>query len=504
MNKERYMEIKAEKKSILDIDADVIVVNLFEGVKVVGGVTGIVDSAYNNVITDYVINKEKFSGKYMELYELPIIDKNKKIIIAGLGKQEELTIAKIRDLTAKIVRTLMTKEHVQRVVTVLHGAGIGGLCPKGCAQMITEGALSGEYSFDKYKTTKKENNIKEFIIAEVDDKKYESAKAGVEIGKIVAESVNMARDLINESSQYLYPETLSKFAVENSNVETKVFNKEEVKKMGMNAFLAVGQGSVHEPKLIHMHYKPENPKKKIAIVGKGITFDAGGLDLKPPSSMLTMRDDMSGAAAVIAVIRAISFLKPDVEVHAIVAACENMPSGSAYKPGDVIIAKTGRSIEIDNTDAEGRVTLADALAYAEELGVDEIIDIATLTGACMVALGSVASGIMGNNDEKIAEFIKIANKMGERFWQLPMYEEYGDSLKSDIADTKNTGGRNGGASAAGIFLSKFISKTPWIHLDIAGTAFLDKPNSEGIKGAAGVGIRSLIKYITIQNCDCHN
>ena len=295
--------------------------------------------------------------------------------------------------------------------------------------------------------------------------------------------------------QYLYPETLAEYAVQNSGVKTTVYNKEQIKEMGMNAFLAVGQGSVHEPKFIHMKYKPKNAKKKIAIVGKGITFDAGGLDIKPPSSMLTMRDDMSGAAAVISTIRAISELNPDVEVHAIVAACENMPSGSAYKPGDVIIAKTGRSIEIDNTDAEGRVTLADALAYAEELGVDEIIDIATLTGACMVALGTVASGIMTNNNDKMFEFIKISEKTGERFWPLPMYEEYGDSLKSDIADTKNTGGRMGGASTAGIFLSKFIQKTPWLHLDIAGTAFLEKADSEGIKNATGVGVRSLIEYI---------
>lgn len=329
----------------------------------------------------------------------------------------------------------------------------------------------------------------------MDDEKFEKAKKGLEKGLIVAESVNEARNLINESSQYLYPETLADYAVKNSGVKTTVYNKEQIKEMGMNAFLAVGQGSVHEPKFIHMEYKPENPKKKIAIIGKGITFDAGGLDLKPPSSMLTMRDDMSGAAAVITTMKAISKLKPEVEVHAIVAACENMPSGSSYKPGDVIIAKSGRSIEIDNTDAEGRVTLADALCYAEELGVDEIIDIATLTGACMVALGTVASGIMGNDDEKIKEFIDVAKQAGEKFWQLPMDEEYGDSLKSDIADTKNTGGRMGGASAAGIFLSKFVKKTPWIHLDIAGTAFLDRANAEGIKNATGVGVRSLIRYI---------
>ncbi len=487
------MIVRIEKKSILDIEADVIIVNLFEGVKFPGGVTGIVDKAYNNIISEFVINKENFDGKYGNIYKLPVTQTGKKIYIAGLGEQKNFSYAKIRNLTAKIVRNM--KGNAKKVVSILHGAGIAGMCPFKCAQMIAEGAISGTYSFDKYKSEKNENVIEEFIIAETDDEKYEKALKGMERGIITAQAVNNARDLINESSQYLYPATLADYAVKNSGVKTTVYNKEEAAKMGMNAFLAVGQGSVHEPKLIHMEYKSENPKKKIAIVGKGITFDAGGLDLKPAASMLTMRDDMSGAAAVICTMKAISQLKPEIELHAIVAACENMPSGSAYKPGDVIISKTGRTIEIDNTDAEGRVTLADALAYAEELGVDEIIDIATLTGACMVALGTVASGIMGNNEEKEKEFIQAAEKAGERFWQLPMYEEYGDSLKSDIADTKNTGGRMGGASAAGVFLSKFIKNTPWIHLDIAGTAFLEKADSEGIKGATAVGVRSLIEYI---------
>lgn len=489
------MKVKIEKKSILDIESDAIIVNLFEGVKTPGGVTGIVDKAFNGVISDFVIKHEKFTGKFGEIYRLPLIESGKTIYIAGLGKQQDFNYVKIRNLNAKLIRMLNSSKSIKKAVSILHGAGVAGLCPETSAQMITEGVLSGLYSFDKYKSEKKEITIKEFIIAEIDDNKYKKAKKGVEKGLVVANAVNGARNLINESAQYLYPETLADFAIENSGVKTTVYNKEQIKEMGMTAFLAVGQGSVHEPKFIHMEYKPEKAKKKIAIIGKGITFDAGGLDLKPASSMLTMRDDMSGAAAVIQTMKAISELKPDVEVHAIVAACENMPSGSSYKPGDVIIAKNGRSIEIDNTDAEGRVTLADALCYAEELGVDEIIDIATLTGACMVALGTVASGIMGNNDDKIAEFIKISQQTGERFWQLPMYEEYGESLKSDMADTKNTGGRMGGASAAGIFLSKFVKKTPWIHLDIAGTAFLDKPNAEGIKNASGVGIRSLIKYI---------
>ena len=219
------------------------------------------------------------------------------------------------------------------------------------------------------------------------------------------------------------------------------------------------------------------------------------MDLKPPASMLTMRDDMSGAACVLGVMSALAKLKPELEVHGIIAACENMPGNNAYKPGDILTAKNGKTIEVDNTDAEGRLTLADALCYASELGVDEVIDIATLTGACMVALGTVASGIMGNDEDMIARLIHTAKESGERFWELPMYPEYMDSLKSDIADMKNTGSRNGGASAAGVFLQEFVSGPKWCHIDIAGTAFLEKPQNEFIYGATGAGVRTLLNYL---------
>ena len=266
--------------------------------------------------------------------------------------------------------------------------------------------------------------------------------------------------------------------------------------MGMGAYLAVGQGSVQPPKFIHMKYTGKNVKKKIALIGKGICFDAGGLDIKPASSMLTMKDDMSGAACILGVMRALAKLKPDMEVHGIIAACENMPSGSSYKPGDILTAKNGKTIEVDNTDAEGRLTLADALCYACELGVDEVIDIATLTGACMVALGTVASGIMGNDEEMIERLIQTAKESGETYWQLPMFKEYMDSIKSDIADMKNTGSRNGGASIAGLFLQEFVKDTKWCHIDIAGTAYIEKPQKEFIAGATGAGVRTLLNYVT--------
>ena len=245
-----------------------------------------------------------------------------------------------------------------------------------------------------------------------------------------------------------------------------------------------------------MIYKPSGEvKKRIALVGKGITFDSGGLDLKPASSMRQMKGDMSGSAITLAVMKALVLLKPDIEVHGIIATCENMPGCEAYKPGDILKAKNGKTIEVDNTDAEGRLTLADALCYATEQKVDEIIDIATLTGACVVALGQLAAGIMGNNQELIDKLISSADKGGERFWQLPLYDEHKDDIKSDIADMKNAGSRYAGASTAGIFLKEYVGETKWAHIDIAGPAVLDKEYKELSKGPSAMGMRAIINYI---------
>jgi leucyl aminopeptidase len=309
--------------------------------------------------------------------------------------------------------------------------------------------------------------------------------------------MKFTRDLANEPAQYATPTKLAELA-QSFGLETKIYDKKECEEMNMGAFLAVAKGSVQEPKFIHIKYGVDNPKKRIAIIGKGICFDSGGLDIKPASSMLTMKDDMSGAACVLGIMSVIKELSPDVEVHGIIAACENMPGCSAYKPGDILRAKNGKTIEVDNTDAEGRLTLADALCYASELGVDEVIDLATLTGACMVALGTVAAGIVGNNDELVKTLIKTAGEQGERYWELPMYEEYKESLKSTIADMQNTGSRWGGASTAGLFLQEFVKDVKWAHIDIAGVAYYDKPQGEFIKGSTGAGVRALCNYILEQ------
>lgn len=499
------MEIKAINGSLEKISCDMLVINLFEGVTSPTGGTGAVDRALDNLISSYVIEKENFKGKLNEMYVLPAHGKipADKVLVVGLGKAEEFSLNKIRELSAKVIKKAKSLK-AKKVCTILHGAGIAGLEAFDCAQMITEGAIIGDYKFSKYKSKSSDdenngngnNEIELLEIAEIDSSKIEAVEQGIERGKIIADALNFARDLINEPAAEATPAELAETASSVEGIECKIFEKEEIEKMNMGAFLAVSKGSSVPPKFIHMNYKPcGTSKKKIAIVGKGITFDSGGLDLKPASSMRQMKGDMSGSAITIALMKAVSALKPDVEVHGIIAACENMPGGAAYKPGDILRASNGKTIEVDNTDAEGRLTLADALCYAAEQNVDEIIDIATLTGACVVALGQVAAGIMGNNQELIDKLIASAEKGGEKFWQLPLFEEYKDDLKSDIADMKNAGSRYAGACTAGLFLKEYVGKTTWAHIDIAGPAVLEKEYKELAKGPSAAGLRGLINYI---------
>ena len=463
------MEIKVVQNA-KTIEADILVVNKFEG-----------ENTTNELANKYAVEQDNFKGKFGETYLLPTYGNEvyRKVLVLGLGKKEEFSPNKMREAVAKAIKKAMQME-AKKVAFSLNGIEFD------YSEQFAMGAFIADYAFDKYKTEKRDNKVKEVFV--------EANEELVRKAEKIAAAMAFTRNLANEPAQFATPAELANIACD-FGLDTKIYDREECEKMGMGAFLAVGRGSAEEPKFIHMKYSCENPKKKIAIVGKGITFDSGGLDIKPASSMLTMKDNMSGAACVLGIMSIIKEFHPQVEVHGIIAACENMPGGKAYKPGDILTAKNGKTIEIDNTDAEGRLTLADALCYACELGVDEVIDLATLTGACMVALGSNAAGIMGNDEELIKNLINTAERNGERYWQLPLWEEYFDSLKSDVADMKNSGLRWGGASAAGVFLQKFVKDVKWAHIDIAGVAFLDKPQKELIKGASGAGVRTLINYI---------
>ena len=461
------MEIKIVENT-KDIECDVLVVNKFED-----------ELTSNPLINKYA--PETFRGKVGETFAIHTRGEmlSEYVLAIGFGKEQDLNNTVIRENIAKVVKKCA--ELKAKTVAL----DIDTEFPFGIQSVI--GAEIANYHFDKYKT-KKEHRISELFISKVSD--------DVKVGEYLAEGMKLARNLANEPAAFANPSKLAEIAQGFDGVETTIYEEEQIREMGMGAYLAVAQGSVQPPKFIHIKYIPENPKRRIAIVGKGLCFDSGGLDIKPAASMLNMKDDMSGAACVLGIMKVISKLKPNVEVHAIIAACENMPSGNAYKPGDILTAKNGKTIEVDNTDAEGRLTLADALCYACELGVQDVIDIATLTGACMVALGSAASGIMGNNDEFVKEIIKSGEYVGEKFWQLPMWQEYRDNLKSDVADMRNTGARFGGASSAGMFLKEFVTdEVRWAHIDVAGTAFLEKPQHEFAKGATGIGVRTILNYI---------
>lgn len=464
-----------EIKVISDVkqqECDVLVVNMFQDEKTT-----------EDIANQYAIEEDKFEGKFGSTYLLQTYGKQpaRKILVIGFGKKEEFNQHKLREAVAKAIKKASSIE-AKTIAFDFSGVDFD------YSEHFTYGAFIADYAFDKYKTKKDEK---------IDTVYVNATKELVEKNERICRAMKVARDIANEPASYATPSKLVEIA-ESFELDTKIYDKEECEEMGMGAYLAVAKGSSEAPYFIHMKHTCENPKKKIALIGKGICFDSGGLDIKPAASMLTMKDDMSGAACVLGVMSVIKEFNPDVEVHGIIAACENMPGCSAYKPGDILTAKNGKTIEVDNTDAEGRLTLADALCYASELGVDEVIDLATLTGACMVALGTVAAGIVGNDDTLVKDIIKIAGEEGERYWELPMFEEYKSSLKSDVADMQNTGARWGGASTAGMFLKEFVKDVKWAHIDIAGVAFLDKPQNEFIKGSTGAGVRAMLGYILAQ------
>lgn len=492
------MEIKVLNDELKNQACDALVVGLYQDSENLTGSIASVDEALGGLITDFVINKDKFEGKFNTTYLMQTYGKipANKVLIVGLGKKDELTPSKLRTLMVKATRKL-NSIYAKKVCVDF---GKLELPVQASAEFVVEGAIIGEYSFDKYKTmAPKKVLIDELILVEKDSDKIEKLKAGAKKGELIANAMSDARDLANSPAEIITPTKLAEIAKKLDGIKTKIYEKDDIQDMGMGAFYAVSKGSAEFPKFIHMKYEVKNPVKKIALIGKGLTFDAGGMDIKTAAGMLTMKDDMSGAACIIAVMSILKELKPNVEVHGIVAACENMVSGSSYKPGDILKAKNGKTIEVDNTDAEGRLTLADALCYACDLDVDEIIDIATLTGACKVAFGTQCSGILGTDDEMLDKLIKIGSEQGEKFWKLPLFEEYFNNIKSDVADMKNTGGRSGGASTAGVFLKEFVKDSKkWAHMDVAGTAFLEAPQGELIKGSTGIGVRTLANYIISQ------
>jgi leucyl aminopeptidase len=490
------LEIKVIAGDIVQIEADAIVVNLFEGVGQPGGATAAVDKALDGAISS-LISRGEIKGKFGEIGIVHTFGKLPAgiVVIAGLGKRQDFNVDKIRGVAGEFCRSLR-KLNCRKIATILHGAGVGGIEPEASAEAIAEGALLGLYSFNKYKKPEYED-IEEMLIVVREDGKVSILEPAIHKGWVVAEATNLARDMVNEPANYMTPTRMAEAAKEIAskyNLEFKVFDSGDMEAMGMEALLGVAKGSSQPPKLITLSYKgDERTEKALGFLGKGITFDSGGISIKPSEGMGEMKDDMAGAAAVMTALGAIAQLKPKINVTAIIPATENLPSGTALKPGDVLKAMNGKTIEVISTDAEGRLILADALSYARKLGLSPLVDLATLTGACRVALGTLYSGLFSNDQDLANKVLKAAERTSERMWQMPMPEEYKEQNKSEIADVKNTGNRYGGAITAALFLAEFVDNTPWVHLDIAGTASSNKESGYIIKGATGVGVRTLVE-----------
>lgn len=438
----------------------------------------------------------EFEGKPEQVLDLATLGQcpAKRLVLVGLGTPEDLAPARLRAVVATAVRA--ASQNAKAIVLVLPRANVD-------LRAVGEGAALGSYRFTKYLTGKRRPKtvLSKIALSIGGRTPGTGAKKALALGVHVANAVALARDAINEPPNVIYPETLAKLAREiarRHRFRIQVLDKRGIKAAKMNLHYAVGQGSAHEPRFIHLTYIPRKAAKqrqKVVFVGKGLTFDSGGLCIKPAANMGDMKSDMGGAAAVLGLMEAIGIVRPDVEVHALVGAAENMPDGAAYRPADVFTSLDGKTVEIINTDAEGRLVLADALSYAARLQPDLIVDAATLTGAALVALGKTWSAFYTASDELAQAMQVAAREAGEGFWRMPLIEELAEQLKSDIADLKHTGDRNGGSITAALFLREFVGKTPWIHCDIAGPVLSDRARGVVPKGGTGHAVLTFLRLV---------
>jgi leucyl aminopeptidase len=421
----------------------------------------------------------------------------RRLLLVGVGKLAKATAHSVRNAAGTAVRFAKPRG-IREVTFALPEAET--LTGADCARAGVEGAFVGDFDPDTYRSDRKDQSVETFILAAPSDGDRSLIEASFAEGVVVGESQNLARSLVNEPGNKLTPTVLGQRAAamaKEVGIGCEVYSTDKLHELKMGAFWSVSQGSAEPPALIVMRYEPEGVKDGpvLGLVGKGITFDTGGISIKPADKMDQMKYDMAGGAAMIGAMRAIALLKPKVRVIGVVCAAENMPDGKAQKPGDVQTAMSGRTIEIINTDAEGRLVLADGLAYAKQLGATHLIDAATLTGACVVALGKVFAGVFSNDDETYGKFAGALEASGEKFWRLPLDNDYVEMIRSDIGDIKNSGGRFGGASTAAEFLHTFAEDTPWIHLDIAGVAWSEETKPFMAKGPSGIAVRSIVEWV---------
>jgi len=493
------MDVIGSSKSGSEVDVQALAVAVFKDEKATSGILKELDAATGGMISD-AISSEEFNGKQGDTAYFHVAHKGvkaRRILLIGCGDQAAYKAAQVTQMAGAATRLLRAK-NVKTMAIVPRAEGEA----EKVAQTAAVGAVMGLFEPDKYRTKEKEQReIKSAaIVIEGADKK--AVERGAERGRIIGESTNFTRDLANEPGAWMTPTIMADRArqvAKQFGLSFDVLDQKQMEKLGMGSLLGVARGSDEPPKLIVMKYTPPRQKSRkgdlLALVGKGITFDSGGISLKPGENMELMKYDMTGAATVIGTMRAIAQLKPAVPVLGVAPCSENLPSGKATKPGDVLKAMTGKTIEVINTDAEGRLVLADAIAYAKKLGATKIIDMATLTGAVSIALGDVNTAILGTDQELIDEVIASGRVVGEKFWQLPLDDEYTKQIKSDIADIRNVGGKKAGTITAAAFLKEFAEDTPWAHLDIAGTAWADPATAYRSKGPTGIAVRTLVEFI---------
>ncbi len=493
------MQIEVATGNLQDTDVQALAVAVFKDEKAGDGFLKELDGPCGGIIKS-VFDSEELIGKEGETAFLHLTENNKskarRLLLIGVGEQSEYTRASVSEMAGTAVRTLRGK-NVKSIAVVPRLDGDH----EDIASAVAEGAVIAVFDLDKYRTVDKEEKQIERLAVFIDGADGKAIDRGIKRGQIIGESVNFTRDMANEPGAYLTPTIMADRAREVANecgLSIDVLDEARMEQEGMGSLLSVSHGSDEPAKLIILKYTPANETESnglLSFVGKGITFDSGGISLKPGENMELMKYDMTGGATVIGAMRAIGKLKPSIPVLGVIPCSENLPSGKATKPGDVVRAMTGKTIEVINTDAEGRLILADAIAYAKKLGATRIVDMATLTGAVSIALGDVNAAILGTDQELIDEVISAGKEVGEKFWQLPLDKEYSKQIKSDIADIKNVGGRKAGTITAAAFLKEFADGVSWAHLDIAGTAWGDEAKPFRSKGPTGIAVRTLIKIV---------
>ncbi len=477
---------------------DVLALGVFGAPGRLEGTAAKVDQALSGHLAR-VLHEERFTGEVGKVIVLHTHGRlpAARVAVVGLGDRATFSLDRLRIAAGAVARAAQDRHLTRLAFPPLQHKDWE---PAAIAAARTEGALLGTYTFTKYRKEKGHDVNIELLTA--NRAEAAAVEAGRRRGQVMADAVNYARDLVNEPPNVLTPEAVAAEArrvTRGTKLKVAVWGPQDLKKKGMEVILAVGAASAHTPRLIVIDYVPSRPKRTVALAGKGVTFDTGGVDIKPADSMVTMKEDMAGAAAVLATMRFLPLLVPQVRVTAAIAAVENAVGGRSMRPGDIVTASNGTTIEINNTDAEGRLILADAVAHLAAGNPDEIIDLATLTGSAAVALGPFAAAIMGSDQALVDRLIAAAGRAGERLVPLPLYDEYRQAMRSDVADIKNSGGRWGGAQKGAVFIREFTGGLPWAHLDIAPVAYFDRDEGTSPtqpKGASGFGVRTLLEYLT--------